>query len=163
MRWLSKIHCKWSSKSGHCLKIKFMQESFFLVHHLQTYYFVCVVVIVCARVCVCFPNTSRRCALVNRSARGFSVTRLERSFGLDTALVVYAVIIHASAFSAMSQRPSQLRRLFLVNIPLFLTTTTFYKRNKCHGFRAMHLKEIKSNQLKARISRQWFTQNVSKS
>ena len=43
----------------------------------------------------------------------FGAKRFERYFGLDNALVVYAVIIHAFAFSAMSQRHSQLRRLLL--------------------------------------------------
>ena len=49
----------------------------------------------------------------NRSVRGFGAKRFERSFGQDNALVVYAVIIHAFVFSAMSQRPSQLRGLLL--------------------------------------------------
>ena len=39
------------------------------------------------------------------------------------------------------------------------------KRNICHSFGAMHLNEIIKTyyvQLKSRISRQWFTQNVQK-
>ena len=44
-----------------------------------------------------------------------------------------------------------------------VTHLIMLKRNKSHGFRVVHLKDIiKTNyaELKSRLSRQWFTQNV---